>query len=133
MRRGFLPPLSTRRSKPKGTSVEARAHQETNLVSIFDLIQSLATEGFEREVLVIISRRLLLINEVSFQSTNLHVLSDSAGTFGLCIWVFLAELKTSRQRKHFGEIKTGNYINAFLTKCFLFQLQSVSESHHFHD
>lgn len=30
------------------------------------------------------------------------------------------------------ETKTGNCINAFLTKSFLFQFHSISESHHFH-
>lgn len=46
---GFLPSLGISRSKPKGTSVWAPAHQETNLVSISAFTESLATEEFKRE------------------------------------------------------------------------------------
>lgn len=97
----FLPSLSIRRSKPKGTSVWA--HQETNLVSISDPSESSATEGFQRD-----DQQEAAADKWSFPSIFSPTLQ--------------AHLDFSLSCKHLdnanGETKIGSYINAFLTKRF---------------
>lgn len=94
---------------PKGTSVWA--HQEINLVSVFDPAESSATEGLEREIWWWSAGACCW--EMKF---SLHFLSDCRHIWAVHFWCF------SQSCKHLDkancEIKIGSYKTAFLTKRF---------------